>query len=342
MSLTLPAGMIARVAFFSLIALACALPPATFAQGTGAVPLELVVPFGPGGGADALGRSTAKLLSGILAEPVQVSNVPGATGRQGMAKLIAAPADGRTLALLTSDTFTLQAYVNPQWKLSDVIPLGIMTKQPSALLLPSNSPFKNWSEFEKEARSHPGTLRVAITGLGSPDYLTLQQLAAKGIKLVPVPLANPEERYRAPFEGKADALYEQSGDVARLITAQKLRPVLSFSAARLPSLPEVPSSQELGLGQGFDQFRAIVVRAGTDPSKVKALSDSLEKLANLPEYHQFLNATGAAEDSYVPARNADAFLQSRLEVLKKLVDEMPLHARYLYNEGRPEALVQQF
>ena len=106
MSLTLLTGVIARVAHFSLLAIACALAPATFAQGTGAVPLDLVVPFGPGGGADALARSTAKLLSGILAEPVQVSNVPGATGRQGMAKLNAAPPDRRTLAVLTSDTFT--------------------------------------------------------------------------------------------------------------------------------------------------------------------------------------------------------------------------------------------
>ena len=205
MSPTLLAGMIARAAFFLLTALACALPASSSAQRTGAVALELVVPFGPGGGADTLGRATAKQLAGILAEPVQVSNIPGATGRQGLGKLIAAPADGRTLAVLTADTFTLQAYVNPGWKLSDVILLGIMMKQQSALLLPSNSRFKNWGEFEKEARLHPGTLRVAITGLGSPDYLTLQQLAAKGIKLVPVPLSNPEERYRAPFIPKGQS-----------------------------------------------------------------------------------------------------------------------------------------
>jgi tripartite-type tricarboxylate transporter receptor subunit TctC len=183
---------------------------------------------------------------------------------------------------------------------------------------------------------------VAITGIGSPDYLTLQQLEAKGIKLVPVPLSNPEERYRAPFEGKADALYEQPGDVARLITGMQLRPVLAFNAARLPSLPEVPSSEELGLGHGFDQFRAIVVRAGTDPSRVKVLSDALEQVAGLPEYRQFLKATGAAEDSFVPARSTGAFLQARLEALRKVVDELPLHARHLYNEGEPEIYVQQF
>jgi len=334
--------VVARAAYTFITALACALPVNSSAQKTGTGAVELIVPFGPGGGADTLGRATAKQLSAILAEPIQVINVPGATGRQGIGKLIAAPADGRTLAVLTADTFTLQAYSNPRWKLSDVIPLGIMMKQPSALLLPSNSRFKTWGEFEKEARLHPGTLRVAITGLGSPDYLTLQQLEAKGIKLVPVPMSNPEERYRAPFEGKADALYEQPGDVARLITGQQLRPVLSFTAARLASLPDVPSSGELGLGQGFDQFRAIVVRAGTDPSRVKLLSDALEKIAGLPEYRQFLKATGAADDSFVPARETEAFLQRRLEALSKIIDNMPLHARYLYDEGQPEVYIQQF
>jgi len=112
-----------------------------------------------------------------------------------------------------------------------------------------------------------------------------------------------------PFEGKADALYEQPGDIARLLAAQQLRPVLAFNAARLPSLPEVPPSQELGFGQGFDQFRAIVVRAGTAPARVKVLSDSLDKLAGSPEYRQFLKEAGAAPASYVPARDVWGFLQ---------------------------------
>jgi len=121
--------LFARAAFAFITALACALPVNSSAQKTGTGAVELIVPFGPGGGADTLGRATAKQLSAILAEPIQVINVPGATGRQGIGKLIAAPADGRTLAVLTADTFTLQAYSNPRWKLSDVIPLGIMMKQ---------------------------------------------------------------------------------------------------------------------------------------------------------------------------------------------------------------------
>ena len=164
--------------------------------------VELIVPFGTGGGADRLARETAKLLDGVLPAPVKVTNIPGATGNTGIAKLLAAPNDGNTMAVLTADTFSLLAYLNPGWKMSDIVPLAIMLKQPSALFLPANSRFKAWADFEKEARLRPDTLRVAITGLGSPDYLALQQLAAKGIKLAPLPLSNPEERYRAPLKEK--------------------------------------------------------------------------------------------------------------------------------------------
>ncbi len=327
----------------SMLALACASTMPALAQekpSGGAV--ELIVPFGAGGGADQLARESAKLLVGVLPAPVTVTNVPGATGNTGIAKLLAAPNDGNTMAVLTGDTFSLLAYLNPGWKMSDIVPLAIMMKQPSALFLPANSRFKTWADFEKEARLRPDTLRVAITGLGSPDYLTLQQLAAKGIRLAPVPLSNPEERYRAPLEGKADALYEQQGDIQELIDAKQFRPILVFSAARLASFKDVPASQELGFGNASNQFRALVVRAGTDPAKVKAMSESLDKVAAMPQYKSYLVKEAASKDSYVPAKDAAAFMQGELDAMKKIVESLPFHARYIIKEAEFERYVEPF
>ena len=304
--------------------------------------VELIVPFGTGGGADQLARETAKLLDGVLPAPVKVTNIPGATGNTGIAKLLAAPNDGNTMAVLTADTFSLLAYLNPGWKMSDIVPLAIMLKQPSALFLPANSRFKAWADFEKEARLRPDTLRVAITGLGSPDYLALQQLAAKGIKLAPLPLSNPEERYRAPLEGKADALYEQQGDIQGLIDAKQLRPILVFSAARLAAFKDVPASQELGLANASNQFRAIVVKAGTDPAKIKAMSESLDKVAAMPQYKSYLDKAAAIIDSYVPAKNAVAFMQGEFNAMKKIVESLPFHARYIIKEAEFERYVEPF
>ena len=327
----------------SAAAFAClAAAPSLAEEKPGGAGVELIVPFGTGGGADQLARESAKLLAEILPGSVKVTNIPGATGNTGIAKLLAAPNDGNTMAVLTADTFSLLAYLNPGWKMSDIIPLAIMMKQPSALFLPANSRFKNWADFEKEARLRPDTLRVAITGLGSPDYLTLQQLAAKGIKLAPLPLSNPEERYRAPMEGKADALYEQQGDIQELIDAKQLRPILVFSATRLAGFKDVPASQELGLANARNQFRAIVVKAGTDPAKFKAMAESLDKVAAMPQYRKYLEQEAASLDSYVPAKNAAAFMQGELEAMKKIVESHPFHARYIIKESEFERYVEPF
>ena len=326
----------------SAAAFTCLSPIPSLADEKPGGTVELIVPFGTGGGADQLARESAKLLAGILPASVKVTNIPGATGNTGIAKLLAAPNDGNTMAVLTADTFSLLAYLNPGWKMSDIVPLAIMMKQPSALFLPANSRFKTWADFEKEARLRPDTLRVAITGLGSPDYLTLQQLAAKGIKLAPVPLSNPEERYRAVMEGKADALYEQQGDIQELIDARQLRPILVFGAARLAGFKDVPASQELGLANARNQFRAIVVKAGTDPDKVKAMSESLDKVAAMPQYKTYLEKEAAIMDSYVPAKNAVAFMQGELDAMRKIVESLPLHARYIIKESEFERYIEPF
>ena len=327
----------------SMAVLACvSTTPALAQEKPGGAAVELIVPFGAGGGADRLARESTKLLDGVLPTSITVTNIPGATGNTGLARLIAAPSDGNTMAVLTADTFSLLAYLNPGWKMNDIVPLAIMMKQPSALFLPENSRFKSWADFEKEARLRPDTLRVAITGLGSPDYLTLQQLAAKGIRLSPVPLSNPEERYRAAGEGKADALYEQQGDVQRLIDAKQLRPVLVFSNARFANFKDVPTSQELGLGNASNQFRAIVVKAGTDPVKIRLMSDSLDKVAAMPQYKSYLEKESAIKDGYVPAKDAAAFMQGELDAMKKIVESLPFHARYIIQEAEFERYVEPF
>ena len=304
--------------------------------------LELIVPFGPGGGADQLAREIAKLLDGLVAGRVTVNNLPGATGNTAMARLLAAPSDGNTMAVLTADTFSLLAYLNPGWKLTDIVPLAIMIKQPSALFIPQASRFNTWADFEKEARQRPNTLHVAISGLGSPDYLALQQLFSKGIKLAPLPLANPQERYHAVLEGKSDALYEQQGDVQSLIDAKQLRPVLAFGAARLASFKDVPASQELGFAHVPNQFRAIVVKAGTDPAKIKTLSEALDKVAGLAQYTRFLDKQAALKNSYVPRQEAALFMQGELDTMKKIVESLPFHARFIFNETEVERYVEPF
>lgn len=296
-------------------------------------PIELIIPWGEGGGADKLGRKVAELLNKTMQVQCNVTNIPGGTGNVGMAKLINEPSDGQRLAIVTAETYALLAYLNPGWKPDDIIPLGIMNQQASALFVGTNSPYKTWGDFEENARKHPGTLRVAISGLGSPDYITLNQFAEKGIQLVPVPFASPEERYAAVTSNLADALYEQPGDVLPLIEKKFIRPLLIFNSARIPQFANVPTSKEAGYGPGLWQFRAIVIKAGTEPSQIRTLANALAQVAGTPEFKKFLETELSSDSVFLSGKEATAFLHAELESMKHAVDKLPMHGQYI-NGGK--------
>jgi hypothetical protein len=94
-------------------------------------PIEFIVPWGTGGGADQVARKLGQLLEPELKVSLPVINVPGATGQTGHAKLMSANPDGYTIEVMTGDTFALLAEANSKLKLSDFIPLGIVIQQES-------------------------------------------------------------------------------------------------------------------------------------------------------------------------------------------------------------------
>ena len=94
-------------------------------------PINFIVPWGPGGGADILARTAGKIMSQDFGVSAPVLNVPGATGMTGMTKLLNSPADGYSLAVLIGDTYALLAGAKPAFNADEVIPLAIMIQQPS-------------------------------------------------------------------------------------------------------------------------------------------------------------------------------------------------------------------
>ena len=279
-------------------------------------PINIIVPWGPGGGADQLARLTAKIVEPALKTSLPVVNVPGATGATGMAKLLTDQADGYAMAVYIADTNALLAGPSPRWTIGDITPIAIMMQCPSFIFVAANGRFKDWAQLEKEARDKPKTLKVATLGFGSVDDMTLTYLASKGINVVEVPYAKPSERYVSVIGGHVDALYEQAGDVRQFITNKQIKPVLIFAKKRLPAFPDTPCSTELGYDITLPQFRSYVVKAGTPADRVKMLSDALAKAAATEEYKKFLEEQYADPQSFIPADKAGAFMQQQLADMK--------------------------
>ncbi len=283
-------------------------------------PINFIVPWGAGGGADLLARTAAKIMAPALGVSLPVINVPGATGMTGMTKLLTSPADGYSMAVLIGDTYALQAGPHPRFRLDQLIPLAIMIQQPSGYWVAANGPFKNWNDVAKAARQH--SLRVAVTGFGSADDITTRYLAYKlGIKLEAIPYAKPGLRYASILGGNADVLYEQTGDVRSYFDAGRIKPVLFFypHPVPIPVFAKVPVSGQLGYDITLPQFRAIVVRAGTDPARVKILADALAKVAKDGSFKAYLAQQYADPDSFIPMQGTRAFMANWLKQARAII-----------------------
>jgi tripartite-type tricarboxylate transporter receptor subunit TctC len=279
-------------------------------------PIEFIVPWGPGGGADQVARKAGKIMEEDLKVSFPVVNVPGATGNTGMAKLLAAQADGYSISVMTWDTYALLATTKTRWSMKDIVPVALMIKQPSSFMSATNGMLKTWADVEREAKVRP--LKVAVTGFGSPDDITVNYFVARGLKLISVPFANPGERYTAVLGGHADLLYEQLGDVRSFIDSKQIQPVIIFAAKRFDVFPDVPASKELGYDITLPQRRAVIMKAGTDAGKIKVISDALAKVAASAEYKAYLKEQYATDDSYFAAQDAAKIMEEDLGQMKRI------------------------
>jgi tripartite-type tricarboxylate transporter receptor subunit TctC len=278
-------------------------------------PIEFVVPWGPGGGADQLARKIGPGLEKELKVSLPVINVAGATGQTGLNKMLTAPADGYTVSVFIADTLALLVDPATKWKLDDIAPAAIMIQQPSAFFVAESSPLKTWKDVEAEARKRP--LKVGVTGFGSADDLHVLYFAGKGLKLQSVPFPKPAERYTAVLGGHADILYEQLGDVKSMLDGKQLRPIVIFADQRFPAFKDTPTGKELGHAIAINQFRSIVLKAGTDPARVKMVSDALAKVAATDDYRNWLKEQYADEKSFIPSSGTAAFLKRELDTIRK-------------------------
>jgi tripartite-type tricarboxylate transporter receptor subunit TctC len=282
--------------------------------------ISVIVPWGPGGGADVLGRILASWFEKDLKVSAPVLNLAGASGMIGLSRMSQAPADGQNVSILTGDSLMMAATANPAFRMSEAVSLGVLVRQPSGIFATPNSRYKSWQDVVAAARARPGEVSLAITGANTADDLTAKYLASKQVALVGVPYTKPGERYASVLGGHVDLLYEQAGDLRGYLEAGQLTPLIFFAPKRLPEpFANVPVSAEFGYEVLLPQVRAVLVKAGTDQQRLQLLAASVERFSQSPEYKKFIEQQLALPDSFISAKPADAFLQSELESSRRLL-----------------------
>jgi len=282
--------------------------------------LEMIVPWGPGGGADILGRLIGRWLENDLKVAVPVINMPGATGAIGVQRMVANGVDGHSIAVLTGDTLALAIAPETPFRFQELVALGIMIRQPSGIFARGDGPYRTWNDVIAAGKATPGKISVAITGPNSPDEASVVHISARGTPLTSVGYTRPGERYAAVLGGHVDLLYEQAGDIKGHLESKALRPLLFFATQRLPApFADVPVSAEFGYEILLPQMRAIVARASVEPRRIAALAASMDRYAQTPEFANYLREQFALADSYVPQKDAQRFLEGELAAMRRFM-----------------------
>jgi tripartite-type tricarboxylate transporter receptor subunit TctC len=312
------------IAFAALLTLAAAVPPADAQEAFPSRPVDFVVTWGTGGGADAMARTLAALAQPHLGVPVPISNVPGASGNTGLAQILSGKPDGYAIATYIADTLATIPMGLARYTAADLEWVVRTQVADSFLFVRSESSFRTVQELLKHAQANPGKLRVASTGFGSVDDMTVRYLEKKGHRMVTVPYPKPGERYAAALGGHAEVLYEQAGDVQQYLKAGQLRPLVIFAAERHPAFPDVPASKELGLDIYLPQFRGVVARKGTPPERVGKLADAFRQAMDSPQWKKFAGEWYMRPDSYLGPERFRAWVDGELQTLDRFVKEFGL------------------
>jgi tripartite-type tricarboxylate transporter receptor subunit TctC len=287
-------------------------------------PVDFICTWGTGGGADTMARQLGALTQPLLGVALPVSNVPGASGAVGLAQLLNARADGYTIAVYIQDTLMTIPTGLARHKVDDLEWIVRTQVADSFLFVKPDAPFKTIQELLKHAQANPGKLRVASTGFGSVDDVTVRYLEKKGYRMATVPYPKPGERYAAALGGHAEVLYEQAGDVLQYVKAGQLKPLIIFAEKRHPAFPDVPSSRELGIDITLPQFRGVVARKGTPAERIKALADAFHKAMDTPQWKKFSEDWYMSPDSYMGPGEFGKWVAGEVGTLEQLVKEFGL------------------
>jgi len=292
--------------------------------------VRILVPFPPGGPADALARIAADEMARSFGQPVVVENRPGAGGNIGMELGAKAPPDGYTLTLAPTGNLTVAPHLYaklPYDPAKDYAPITVIAAVPNILIVNPRVPARSLAELIALARAKPGSLNYASPGNGSGPHLAgelLKRMA--GIDIVHVPYNGVGPAMTAVLAGDVQLFFAQSSAALQQIKAGKVIALGVASPRRIAAAPDIPTIAEAGLPD-FDvvSWYALVAPAGTPPAIVAKVQATVAAALAKSDVRDKLAGLGAEPVGNTPAEFA-AMQRAESARWQKLAREANIHA----------------
>ncbi|ODS67168.1 MAG: ABC transporter substrate-binding protein [Acidovorax sp. SCN 65-108] len=301
----------------ALAGLGLGTPWLALAEGYPTKPIQLIVPFPPGGAVDIVGRTISKKLGDRLGQPIVIENKAGAGTVVGAAFVANAPADGYTLLISSGSTFTVNPALNaklPYDPVKSYEPIGMVARVPLILLANREVPVGNLRQLIGAVQRTPDKFSYGSFGNGTTGHFAAELTwSAAGIKVMHVPYRGSAPAMSDLMGGQIPFTIDTVAAALPQLKAGKIKAIAVTGATRATQLPDVPTVAESGFpGFSADSWLAVVAPRGL-PAEAKAkLHKALADTLADAEVRSKLIAAGL-EPSYA---TGDA-------VLTQIEDELP-------------------
>jgi len=275
-------------------------------------PITMIVPWGAGGGTDAVARFIASELEKDLKQPINVVNRTGGSGVVGHTAISSAAPDGYTIGLITVEIAMMKHVGLTTLGPTGFTPIGMVNYDPTALFVSSDSKIKDVKDLLEMAKANPGKLKASGTGQGGIWHLGLAgmlvdaKLPGNAVGWVPSQGAAPglQDLVAGGIELAACSLPEARS----LVEARKIRPLVLMSAEPDSVFPKVPLLKDVtGSNWTTGAWRGVAGPKGLPADVTAKLEAAVKKAYDSKAYQDFLKSRGFGA-VYEDSKGFEAFM----------------------------------
>jgi tripartite-type tricarboxylate transporter receptor subunit TctC len=284
--------------------------------------VKMIVPFGAGGPTDIFTRLLAEELRKSLKEPFVMENRPGAGTIIGTDAAAKSPPDGYTLLMISATQTTTETLVpnKPYKLLRDFVPVASLLNSELVMVVPASVPVNTVKEFIALAKSKPGALNYASSGVGSNYHMAGELFKnLTGTDILHVPYKGSSGARNDIISGQIEMMFDSLPSMAPIIQAGRVKALGTTGKARSAILPDVPTLSEAGVpGYEATIWIGLMVPTGTPQPIVTLLSTEINKILARPDVREAWEKQGATPMIMKP-EEFGVYVQSEIDKWAKVI-----------------------